>query len=323
MASRRRGCELTSPALPTGGLVAVAVTPLEATGAVDVPSIATLMEFYLACGVSGVALLGVMGEANRMTDAEAETVVAHAVEAIDGRIPIIVGVSDNSLARVKLLSHFAMNGGCAGVMLQPLAGLQGDRAVASYFTAAAEALGADVPICVQDFPKANGVHISVDCWRMIVEDCPSVVALKHEDEPGLDKLSALRAAEAAGVRAVTIFTGNNGIHLPQELARGSDGAMTGFAFPDVLSTVIALADQGNPDEAENLFDQYLPINRHELRLGIAVRKEILRRRGAIASAAARFPAQPLKEIASEELDRLLERLEKSTGRALTDIGAPR
>ncbi len=314
---------MTSPALPTGGLVAVAVTPLVDTGAVDVPSITTLMEFYLACGASGVALLGVMGEANRMTDAEAETVVGQAAGAIGGRKPIIVGVSSSSLARVEALSHFAMEQGCAGVMLQPLAGLRGDRAVASYFKAAARALGAEVPICVQDFPKANGVHISVDCWRMIVEDCPSVVALKHEDEPGLAKLSALRAAEEDGVRPVTIFTGNNGIHLPQELARGGDGAMTGFAFPDVLATVIALSEEGSTDQAEDLFDQYLPVNRHELRLGIAVRKEILRRRGAIAGAAARYPSTALDPIATEELDRLLERLEHSTGTPITDIRAPR
>ena len=313
---------MTRPALPTGGLVAVAVTPLDDTGAVDVASISTLMDFYVSCGASGIALLGVMGEANRMTDAEAETVVDHASQAIAGRIPIIVGVSSSSMARVEALSHFAMEKGCAGVMLQPLAGLQGDAAVANYFTTAAQVLGSDVPICVQDFPKANGVHISVDCWAMIVEGCPTVVVLKHEDEPGLVKLSALRSAESDGVRRVTIFTGNNGIHLPQELARGGDGAMTGFAFPDTLARVIALSDQGNREEGEDLFDQYLPVNRHELRLGISVRKEILRRRRAIASAMTRYPVGPLNQDSVEELDRLLERLEKLTGRGITEIRAP-
>lgn len=317
MAMRQNGSDVA--ALPTGGLVAVSVTPLDDHGAIDVASIKTLMDFYVACGSSGVALLGVMGEANRMTDLEAETVVAHAVEAVAGRVPIIVGVSNSSLAGVAALSRFAMEHGCAGVMLQPLAGLQGDAAVADYFDAAAQTLGPDVPICVQDFPKANGVHISVDCWRMIVESCPSVVVLKHEDEPGLGKLSALRAAEATGIRRVTIFTGNNGIHLPQELARGGDGAMTGFAFPDVLANVITLADSGDPNAGEDLFDRYLPINRHELRMGISVRKEILRRRGAIANANARYPGAKLDETAARELDQLLGRLETATGQPIGEI----
>ena len=80
--------------------------------------------------------------------------------------------------------------GCAGVLLQPTPGLVGDGAVAAYFNAAAAALGPDTPICVQDFPKANGVHISLDVWRMIVEASPGVVMLKAEEEPGLVKLSA-------------------------------------------------------------------------------------------------------------------------------------
>jgi 4-hydroxy-tetrahydrodipicolinate synthase len=305
--------------LPSGGFVAISVTPLDEAGAVDYDDLARLMKFYLDCGVDGVALLGVMGEANRMTDADARIVVEHAVAAVDGRVPIIVGVSDPSLQRVQSLGEFSQSMGCAGVLLQPLTGLKGDRAVAGYFRTAGEALGSDIPICVQDFPKANNVHLSLDAWRMIVEECPSVVMLKLEDEPGLGKLSAIRAAETGGMRAVTIFTGNNGIHLVQELARGSDGAMTGFAFPDVLVRVVGLYLSGRREEAEDLFDAYLPANRHELRTGIGVRKEILRRRGAIRTATARYPARPLDDVDHSELDGLLDRLERVTGLPITEI----
>ena len=122
--------------MPTGGFVAISVTPLDEHGAVDYEDLAGLMQFYLDCGVDGVALLGVMGEANRMTDADARVVVEHAVGAIDGRVPIIVGVSDPSLQRVQSLGDYSMSLGCAGVLLQPLTGLRGDRAVAGYFKAA-------------------------------------------------------------------------------------------------------------------------------------------------------------------------------------------
>lgn len=299
--------------MPTSGLVSIAVTPLDEDGEVDVSAIPTLMDFYLSCGSSGVALLGVMGEANRMTDAEARLVAESSIAALDGRAPAIVGVSDPSLSRVRSLAGFAMDTGAAGVLLQPLGGLAGDENVARYFEVAAAALG-DIPICVQDFPKANGVHISASAWRLIVERCPTVTMLKAEDEPGLGKLTAIRNAEADGQRRVTILTGNNGIHLPQELGRGADGAMTGFAFPDVLARVITLHTEGRPDEAEDLFDQYLPLNRHEFRMGISVRKELLRRRKAIHTARARFPAPVLDRVDHEELDRLLLRLEAATGR---------
>ncbi len=304
--------------MPASGLVAIAVTPLDDNGGIDLPGIGPLMDFYISCGSSGIALLGVMGEANRMTEEEARSVVVEAMGAVDGRVPVIVGVSDPSLARAGALARFAMELGAAGVLLQPLPGLAGDERVAGYFEAAAEALGA-TPICVQDYPKASGVHLSTTAWSMIVERCPTVTMLKAEDEPGLGKITAVRRAEAAGQRRVTILTGNNGIHLVQELARGADGAMTGFAFPDVLAKVIALHGVGQVDEAEDLFDQYLPINRHEFRMGISVRKELLRRRKAINTARARFPAPTLSRIDRRELDRLLLRLEASTGRSSLEL----
>jgi 4-hydroxy-tetrahydrodipicolinate synthase len=305
--------------MPTSGLIAVAVTPMFPDGMVDFESLATLMDFYVDCGSTGVALLGVMGEANRMTDEAAHELVVAAIEALDGRAPMIVGVSDASLARVSGLSRFAMEAGAAGVLLQPLRGLAGDRNIADYFREADAAVGGDVPICVQDFPKASGVHLSVEAWRMIVDTCPSVDMLKAESEPGLDKLTAIRKSEDAGLRRVTILTGNNGIHLAQELERGADGAMTGFAFPDVLARVMDLFAAGDTDEAADLFDDYLPVNRHELRMGISIRKEILRRRGAIKHAGVRYPAALPSDTSMEELTRLLERLERRTGTPISSI----
>lgn len=306
-------------AMPERGFVAIAVTPLTTEGAVDYAGIAPLMDFYINCGATGVTLLGVMGEAHRMTDSDARTILDAATEAIAGRVSILAGISDASLQRVASLAEYGMNRGCAGVMLQPLAGLQGDATIAAYIKRVADELGPEVPICVQDFPKASNVHISVDVWRQIVDSCPTVVMLKHEDEPGLGKLSAIREAELAGLRRVTILTGNNGIHLVQELDRGADGAMTGFAFPDALARVIEMHGSGAREQAEDLFDRYLPVNRHELRTGIAMRKEILHRRGALATARARFPARPLTAIDHAELGRLLQRLEQSMGHPITEL----
>lgn len=306
-------------AMPQDGFVAIAVTPLTADGAIDFAGIGSLMDFYVNCGAAGVTLLGVMGEAHRMTDADAHDVVDATMDAVAGRLPVIVGVSDPSLQRARALAEHAMDRGSVGVMVRPLAGLQGDRSIAAYFSQVAAALGPDTPICVQDFPKATGVHISLDGWRMIIESCPSVAMLKHEDEPGLGKLTAIRQAEVDGLRRVPILAGNNGIHLVQELDRGADGAMTGFAFPDALAKVIRLQRLGERQEAEDLFDRYLPVNRHELRLGIAMRKEILRRRGALSTARARFPVKPLSAIDQAELDGLLARLERATGKPISEL----
>ena len=154
------------------------------------------------------------------------------------------------------------------------------------------ALGENIPVCYQDYPQSTQADISAQGFLTIVDRHPSVVMFKHEDCPGLKKLTQIRKGCDGGARRyISILVGNGGLYVPQELARGADGIMTGFAYPETLVSVCALFAAGRSEEAEDLFDVYLPLVRHEQQpgFGLAVRKEVLRRRGAIRSAAMRSP----------------------------------
>ena len=141
--------------------------------------------------------------------------------------------------------------------------------------------------------------------------------LKHEDCPGHAKLGRIRNAPG---RRLSILVGNGGLYLPQEMRRGADGAMTGFAYPEMLVEVCALFAKGEAERAEDLFDLYLPLLRHEAQpgIGIALRKETLRRRGAIGSAHVRHPGPKLGSDDHAELGQLIARLERrlSAGRTM-------
>ena len=142
--------------------------------------------------------------------------------------------------------------------------------------------------------------------------------LKHEDWPGLDKISALRAFQADGsLRPISILTGNGGLFLDFEMERGADGAMTGYAFPEMLSDVVRLGAAGQRDEAHDLFDAHLPLLRYEqqARIGLAVRKYVLMRRGLLASDAQRKPGPVLSAKSRAEVDFLLARLARHDSRA--------
>jgi 4-hydroxy-tetrahydrodipicolinate synthase len=150
-------------------------------------------------------------------------------------------------------------------------------------------------------------------FERLVDDFKQLVMLKHEDAPGLAKLSRIREGEKKpGRRRVSILVGNGGLYLPQELRRGADGAMTGFAYPEMLVEVCRLFRQGDAEGGEDVFDRYLPLLRHEAQpgIGLALRKEILRRRGAIASGFVRAPGPKLSRDDHEEIDRLIVRLER-------------
>lgn len=293
------------------GVFVIAATPFKPSGELDLDSTDSLVDFYLGHGVSGMTVLGIMGEAPKLDADEAKAFVARVLSRVAGRVPVIVGVSTAGNDQLARLAGHSMDAGAAGVMVAPMRGLATEVAVQGYFAGVCEALGPTVPVCLQDYPMTTGVSLSVDTIVSLAERFRQIVMLKHEDWPGLNKLSAVRSRCAAGdAPRLSILTGNGGLFLPEELARGADGAMTGFAYPEMLVEVVARHASGDTDGADDLFDAYLPLVRYEqqLGLGLAVRKEILQRRGAISSARVRSPGPTLSIDDQAEITRLVDRL---------------
>ena len=300
------------------GVYVIAATPFADNGALDLDSTDRLIDFTIEEGVQGLTLLGVMGEAPKLTAEEQNRFMAHALGRVDGRLPVIVGVSNPGIDNLVALSQSAMDAGAAGVMIAGMPGLKTDEQVFAYFSKVADRLGPEIPFCLQDYPPTTTVFLSVAVIKRLITTLPSLKMFKHEDCPGHRKLSQLcRASEGDALRRVSILTGNGGLYVPQELARGADGIMTGFAFSGMLAEVYRLHQAGEPEAAEDLFDLYLPVLRHEQQFGfgLALRKETLRRRGVIASAKARDPGPAMDADDHAELDRLLARLKRKLNAA--------
>jgi 4-hydroxy-tetrahydrodipicolinate synthase len=291
------------------GVYVIAVTPFLPDGAVDVNSIDRMTDFYLSCGVSGITILGMMGEAPKLDADEALAISKQVVRGAN--VPIVVGVSAPGFAAMRSLARGVMDAGAAGVMIAPPPSLRTDDQIVSYFAQATAAIGPDIPWVLQDYPLVLTVQMTPKVIRQIVTDNPSCVMLKHEDWPGLEKISALRAFQREGsLRPLSILCGNGALFLDFEMERGADGAMTGYAFPDMLVDVVKLAQSGNRDAVHDRFDLHLPLIRYEQQqgIGLAVRKYVLQKRGAIAHDAQRAPAGKLTATAKAEVDYLLGRL---------------
>ncbi|MEM7503539.1 MAG: dihydrodipicolinate synthase family protein [Pseudomonadota bacterium] len=298
------------------GVFIISATPFAEDGELDLDSASRLADFYIEKGVTGITILGMMGEAPKLAPDEAERFLSHYLSHVDQRVPVIVGVSNAGIDNLTRLSRMSMDQGAAGVMVAPVAGLGTETKVYRYFQQVFAALGGEVPVCYQDYPFATRSEISVDLFNRLVAEYSQLVMLKHEEWPGLTKISEVRrTAEEQSLRRVSVLVGNGGLYLPQELSRGADGAMTGFAFPEMLVEVVRLHGAGRQDEAEDLFDAYLPLVRHEQQpgFGLALRKEVLHRRGVIASPKVRAPGPSLNATDHEELSRLLSRVEKNVG----------
>jgi len=296
----------------TSGVFVIATTPFTVDGALDFESTDRIVDFYLDTGVSGLTVLGVMGEAPKLSGEEAATFAIRVLSRVAGRVPVIVGVTGAGLNNMARLTDTIMSAGAAGVMVAPMPGLNTEAKLKGYFDQVCSALGLDVPVCLQDYPMTVGVHISVETVLELTTRHPQFVMFKHEDWPGLTKLSRVRAESGIGnVPRLSILTGNAGLFLPLELQRGADGAMTGFAYPEMIVQVVNRHQTGDFEGAEDLFDVYLPMVRYEQQLGVglAIRKEILKRRGILASAKVRAPGPKLTATDQTELTRLMARLE--------------
>jgi 4-hydroxy-tetrahydrodipicolinate synthase len=300
------------------GVLPIAPTPFFDDGRIDTASIDRLMDFYVASGASGVTVLGQLGEAPKLDHAEG-VAIAKQVIARMGKLPVVVGVSAPGFAAMRALTREVMDAGAAGVMIAPPNTLRTDDQIAGYYRQAADAIGTDVPFVLQDYPLTFSVQMTPAVIRRIVSDLPSCVMLKHEDWPGLEKISTLRGFERDGsMRHISILCGNGGLFLDYEMERGADGANTGYAFPDMLCDVVRLSAAGRREEAHDLFDAHLPLLRYEQQpgVGLAVRKYVMMRRGLLATAAQRKPAAPLTPGAQAEVEHLLGRLARHDPRAL-------
>jgi 4-hydroxy-tetrahydrodipicolinate synthase len=299
------------------GTFAIAPTPFHDDGRIDEKSIDRLTDFYADIGCDGVTVLGIMGEAPKLDGSEAEEVARRFIKRAKN-MQVIVGVSAPGFAAMRSLARASMDAGAAGVMIAPTPTLRTDDQIVTYIRQAAEAIGPDIPWVLQDYPLTLSVIFTPEVIRRIVMDNPSCVMLKHEDWPGLEKISALRGFQKEGsLRPLSILTGNGALFLDFEMERGADGAMTGYAFPEMLIDVVRLSKEFRRDAAHDLFDAHLPLIRYEQQpgIGLAVRKYVLQKRGIIVSGAQRKPGSILTATAKSEVDYLLSRVARVDRRA--------
>ena len=287
-----------------GGVFSVLPTPFTPSGDIDPESLQRVIDLFIADGVNGFTALGVTSEVARLTEGERDRLLEIVIAHVNGRVPVVAGTTADGLRTCIDYTRRAGHAGAAAVMISPprMPKINSDG-VARHFAEVASAV--DVPIIVQDYPPISGYAMEPALLARIARDVPAARTIKLEDPPTPFKTA--RILEQTKGLDVAIFGGLGGVFLLEELMAGAAGAMTGFAFPAILVRIVALFRAGSLDEAADLFYRKVPLMRFEFQegIGMAIRKEVLRRRGAIASADIRAPGGTLDESTRSALDRVL------------------
>ena len=294
------------------GVYSVLPTPFRGGGDVDTDSLKKVVDLIVGAGVNGVTALGVTGEVSRLNERERHLVVETVVQQVAGRAKVIVGASADGVRTCIEYSREAKKLGAAAVMVSPPRALKlNSESVVNHYKALADAV--DLPIVVQDYPPISGFAMEAGLLARIAKEVPAARTIKLEDPPTPFKTSRILAA--AGDTKVAILGGLGGVFLIEELLAGAAGVMTGFAFPEVLVKVVTLYRAGKVDEAADVFYKFVPLMRFEFQegIGMAIRKEVLRQRGALADGSTRAPGAVLDDVTRAALDRVLQWTGKQQG----------
>lgn len=286
------------------GVIPILATPFFDDESVDLASWERMLEFMTGLGVDGVTILGVLGESNRLNDEERQTLIKSAVAVAGSRIPIIVGTSASGTRTAVYLSRMAQDLGAAAVMVTPSKEPvpNDDRLVSLY-----EELGRRVslPIVLQDHPASTDVHMPAALIARILRTVPSIACVKEEAVPTAPKIRQLR--DAFTERRISILSGLGALYAPFDLEAGSDGVNTGFALPEVLQALVCAARAGDWPCVHRIYSRFAALIVFEQQPGVAIRKELLRRRGLFASARVRHPGATISTAQSRQLDAILAR----------------
>jgi 2-keto-3-deoxy-L-arabinonate dehydratase len=261
-----------------------------------------LVAVMLASGVDGLVVLGLASEAWTLREAERDEVIDCVIDAIAGRVPLVVGV-DGSTAVAIDRGRRAARAGAAGLMVLPPAGARTTTQLVDHYAELADA--ARVPILVQDSPQVTGVNLSIDALVAIADRHPLVRSLKVEIPGAGAKTSA---AHQAGIE---IVAGWGGLGYLESFARGASGCMPGCDLGPALVAVDRLARGEDLPAADRLYRQLLPylsLVAQSLDLLLLATKRHLQRMGIFSSAALRRPARTLDPVEEVTLDALLDRL---------------
>ena len=300
------------------GVYSVLPTAFTSTGDLDDASLRRVIDLFINAGVNGVTVLGVTGEVARLDDTERQRVLEVVTRHVAGRIGVVAGTTAEGTRTCIGYCQHAKDAGATAVMVSPprMPKLNSD-AVLRHFAALAEAV--DIEIVVQDYPPISGYAMEPWLLARIAKEIPSARTIKLEDPPTPFKTSRIlnEVEKIGGSEDVRIFGGLGGVFLLEELLAGATGAMTGFAFPEILVRIVSLFRSGRVQDAADVFYRAVPLMRFEFQegIGMAIRKEVLHRRGALASPATRAPGAALDKTTREALDRVMAWVEANEGMA--------
>lgn len=291
---------------PWRGIFVIVVTPFTSSYELDEASLRKIVRFSIDAGADGLVGPANASEFATLSDEERKRWIEIVVSETAGQIPVVAATTSGHTLPAVELSRFAQQAGADGVMAMPPHVLHPNaEGCYAYYQALSNAL--EIPICIQNYGPPLGTPMAASLLTRMCQELPQVQYIKEETLPEPRQLSA--TIKAAGATCKGVFGGQGGIYIIDEWRRGACGNMPACQVTDVHAAIWKKLEEGDEPGARTLFNQLLPLINYERLYGIAVYKEVLLRRGVIATNLSRVPGAFLDEEDRQELNAILKDIE--------------
>ena len=239
------------------GVAPALVTPFTADDEIDEEAFRNLIERQIDGGVSGLVVLGTTGENPTVTDDERRRLVDVALEAADGRVPVIVGTGTNDTEKSVAYSQAAVDAGADGLLVVgPYYNKPSQAGFVAHVETIAEAT--DAPIILYNVPSRTGFNIEAETTLQLAEEVPSVLGVK-EASGDLEQIGDILLHRPDDL---AVYAGDDEITLSL-LSMGGDGVVSvvSNALPDRFSTMVQAGLDGDFSTAREHHFDLLPAMR--------------------------------------------------------------
>ncbi len=284
------------------GVFTIPVTPFTERGDLDEDSLKRLVDWCVRAGAHGIVAPVNASEGPTLTDEERRRVMQIVIETTAGRIPTVIGVSATGLHSSLLFTKWTRElGGDAVIAMPPYGSRMTDpEAIFGFYQSVADAADG-LPVFIQNWSGAQGTPMGAAMVVRLLKEIPNVSYSKEETTNASHLMTATLAG--AGDACLGVMGGIGARYLFDEFRRGACGTMPACQTTDIHAQVWNKLDGGDEAGARQIFNRLLPLLNLEALFGAAIYKEVLRRRGVIASAAMRgYKTSSMDAFDHRELD---------------------
>lgn len=236
------------------GVFPAATTQFNADETVNIPATLAHLEVMLEAGINGLVMLGTVGENCSLSQEEKAEVLSATVKHVNGRVPVLTGVSEYTTTQAKEFARAAQQAGVDGLMVLPPMSYKADATeIVTHIRGVAAAT--DLPVMVYNNPACYGVDVSAEAVADLAQ-VPNIVAVKEasDDPRRLTDIANLVSDD------FVLFCGVDDLAL-ESIALGAHGWISGLvnAFPQENRLMWDLATSGNFEEARKVYRWYTPL----------------------------------------------------------------